>query len=163
MSANTETEQARIILIPVPRDDPSWRNGERSITTKNPKKMMAKLKIRHFLAVLEFQDNPIAPNAASTVMKLTSNWKSAASERAVATSGTNPAYTISRRTSPNETAASQAYTPTTRGPIMPVDEFGALFVSLIGYSEKISPLLLGKPLFLQRIMSAPICQMEPHV
>ncbi len=147
MSANTETEPARIILVPVPRDDPSWRNGERSTYAKNPKKMMAKLEIRKFLAVLEFQDNPIAPNAASTVRKFMSNWKSAASERAVAASGTKPAYTISSRTSPNETAVSQAYTPTTRGPNMSDDVFGALFVSLIGYSEKISPPLLVKPPF----------------
>ena len=91
MKANTETEQARIILIPAPNDDPSWRNGERRIYAKNPKKMIAKLEIRKFLAVLEFHDNPIAPNAASTVMEFTSNWKSAASERAVAASGTNPA------------------------------------------------------------------------
>ena len=91
MNANTDTDPERRILIPVPKEDPSWRNGERSMYAKNPKKMMAKLKIRKFLAVLESQDNPIAPNAASTIMELTSNWKSAASEKAVAASGTNPA------------------------------------------------------------------------
>ena len=134
MNANTETEQVRIILIPVPKDDSSWRNGERSMYTKKPKKMMAKLEIRKYLAFLEFQDNPIAPNAASTVMELTSNWKSAASERAVAASGTNPAYTISSRTSPNETAVSQAYSPTTRSLMIPVEVFSLFLVSLIGYS-----------------------------
>ena len=91
MNANTDTDPERIILIPFPKDDPSWRNGERRMYARNPKKMMTKLEIRKFLAVLKLHDNPIAPNAASTVMELTNNWKSAASERAVAASGTNPA------------------------------------------------------------------------
>lgn len=73
MNANTDTEPERIILIPVPMDDPSWSNGERRMYAKNPKMRMAKLEIRKFLAGLEFHDNPIAPNAASTVMELTSN------------------------------------------------------------------------------------------
>ena len=91
MNADTDTDPERRILIPVPKEDPSWRNGERSIYAKKPKKMMAKLETRKVLAFLEFQDNPIAPSAASTVMALTSNWKSAASERAVSASATHPA------------------------------------------------------------------------
>jgi hypothetical protein len=100
--------------------------------TKNPKKIMAKLEIRKLPADLEFQDNPIAPNAASTIREVTNNWKSAASERAVAASGTNPAYTISSRTSPNETAVSQAYSPTTRELMMPVGVFSLFLISFIG-------------------------------
>src|SRR4030043_2460765 len=123
MNANTETEPARIILIPVPKDELSCRKGERSMYAKNPKIVTAKLATRKYLAALEFQDNPIAPNAASTVIKSTSNRKSATSERAVASSGTKRAYTISSRTSPNEIAVSQAYRPTTRGLIIFVGLF----------------------------------------
>ena len=130
MNANTETEPARITLIPVSKDELSCRNGERSMHAKNSKMMAAKLATKKFLAALEFQDNPIAPNAASAVIMFTSNRKSAASERAVAASGIKPTYTISR-TSPNEIAASQGYSLTKRGSIMLVDVFRALFVSLI--------------------------------
>ena len=131
---------------------------------KNPKKMMAKLEIRKFLAVLELQDNPIAPNAASTVTELTNNWKSAASERAVTASGTNPAYTISSRTIPNETAVSQAYTPTTRGPMMPDGVSSLLFISFIWLFRKnmLCPSWRISYLF-QRMTSRPVYQMVLHV
>jgi len=131
MNANTETEPARIILITVPKDELSCINGERSVYVKNPKMMTAKLAIRKFLAALEFQDNPIAPKAASTVIASASNRKSAASERAVASSETKPAYTMSSNTSPNEIAASQAYSPTKKGLNILVDMFRGLSVSLI--------------------------------
>src|SRR4030042_70078 len=134
MNANTETEPARIIVIPVPKDELSCRKGERSMYAKNPKMVTTKLATRKYLAALEFQDNPIAPNAASAVITSTSNRKSATSERAVASSGTKRAYMISSRTSPNEIAASQAYSPTTRGPIILVDVSKGLFFSLIWLS-----------------------------
>lgn len=98
---------------------------------KNPKMVTAKLATRKFLAALEFQDNPIAPDAASTVIASMSNNKSDTFERVDASSGTKPAYTISSNTSPNEIVASQAYNPTTRVLIMLVDVFRGLFVSFI--------------------------------
>ena len=85
--------------------------------------MTTKLATRKYLADFDFQDNPIAPNAANIVRAFTSNKKSAASERAVGASGTKPAYRISSRTSPNEIVASQAYNPTIRGLIIFIDVF----------------------------------------
>ena len=91
--------------------------------------MTAKLATRKYLAGFDFQDKPMAPNAANMVRALTSNKKSAASERAVTASGTKPAYRISSRTSPNEIVASQAYNPMIRGPIISIiDIFSNLIV-----------------------------------
>jgi len=78
--------------------------------------LTTKLAKRRLLAAVEFQDNRIAPNAASTVTALTSSRKSATSENAAVASGTRLAYMMSSRTNPKETAVAQAYSPTTSGP-----------------------------------------------